>query len=139
LTVTCNGTHVSCNAGSNGSASVAASGGTLSYSYLWNTTAITSSITGLIAGTYSVTVTDGNGCKNNCSFTVTEPTVLSASCNGTNAEYSGVGTATASVVGSGETHAYTYLWSTTATTSSISGLVANNYSVTVTDSKGCKA
>src|SRR5207247_8979931 len=77
------GTNVSCNGGTNGSASVVASGGTSPYSYLWSNGPTTSSNTNLASGTYTVTVSDNNGCTATCSYTVTQPTALSASCSGT--------------------------------------------------------
>jgi len=58
--------NVSCTGGSNGSASVSATGGTAPYSG-------TGTFTGLAAGTYSYTVTDAHGCTANCSVTITEP------------------------------------------------------------------
>jgi len=52
------------------SATVSVSGGTAPYTYLWSTGATTVSISNLTAGSYSVTVTDVNGCEDNCSVTV---------------------------------------------------------------------
>src|SRR5207249_1203273 len=74
LSASCSGTPVSCNGGNNGSASIAASGGTPAYSYSWSNGATTASISGLVAGTYSVTVNDSHSCTATCSFTVTQPT-----------------------------------------------------------------
>ena len=48
----------------NGTASVVVEGGTAPYTYLWNTGAITQNLSGLAAGTYSVTVTDANNLTN---------------------------------------------------------------------------
>ena len=56
-----------------GTATVLASGGTGTYTYLWSNAATTASITGLTAATYTVTVTDANGCKKTCSSVVGEP------------------------------------------------------------------
>ena len=57
-------------------ASVAASGGTIPYSYLWSTSPAQtgSNATNLIAGTYSVTTTDANGCTSTSTVTITQPT-----------------------------------------------------------------
>ncbi|MBK8470745.1 MAG: SprB repeat-containing protein [Sphingobacteriales bacterium] len=73
LDATCSKTDVTTNGGADGTASVSASGGTSPYTYLWNTGATTQSISGLVAGTYSVTVTDANGCTDECTTTVQEP------------------------------------------------------------------
>ena len=130
--------NVSCNGGSDGGAMASATGGTGAYSYMWSNSATTASITGVVAGTYSVTITDGNGCTDSSSVTITEPSALIAStvvdsnvsCNG----YSDGG-ATAS--GTGGTGAYSYMWSNSATTASITGVVVGTYSVTITDANGC--
>ncbi|PIX36365.1 MAG: hypothetical protein COZ59_01485, partial [Bacteroidetes bacterium CG_4_8_14_3_um_filter_31_14] len=63
-------TNVSCFGGTNGSATVVASGGTPAYTYSWNPSGQTTSVaTNLPAGTYNVTVTDANGCVANASIT----------------------------------------------------------------------
>ncbi len=130
-------TNVSCNGGNNGSATVTATGGTTNYSYLWSNSATTSSITNVTAGTYSVTVTDAHLCTNTSSVTITQPSVITATTSGTSVLCNGGNTGTASVAASGGTPGYTYLWSTTATTSSISGLAAGTYSVTIRDANNC--
>ena len=72
----CNKTNGTCNNNNEGSASVSASGGTAPYTYLWSTGATTVSISNLTAGSYSVTVTDVNGCSDDCSVTVTSTSLL---------------------------------------------------------------
>ncbi len=59
--------------GSDGSINVTVTGGTTPYTYLWSDGATTQDRTGLPVGTYSVTVTDANGCEEEASFTITEP------------------------------------------------------------------
>ena len=130
--------NVSCNSGSNGSATASATGGTAPYTYLWSNGATTASIVGVVAGTYDVTITAANGCTDTSSVTITEPASLAAasvvdsntSCNG-----SSDGSATASATGG--TAPYTYLWSNSATTASIVGVAAGTYNVTITDANGC--
>ncbi|MEP7170353.1 MAG: HYR domain-containing protein, partial [Bacteroidota bacterium] len=133
----CSATPASCFDGSNGTASVTASGGTPAYSYLWSTTEITSSISSLSAVTYTVTVTDFNGCTATCESIVTQPSAVVASCNATPASCFGSNNGAASVNANGGTPGYSYLWSSTEITSSISGLSAGTYTVTVTDANGC--
>ncbi|MBK8845743.1 MAG: SprB repeat-containing protein [Bacteroidetes bacterium] len=137
LTSTCSGTNVTCNGGSDGSASVTESGGTSPYAYLWNNSATTAAITGLTAGTYKVTVTDANGCTATCEYTVTEPAALMASCSGTNVSCNGGTDGSASVIASGGTSPYGYVWSNGGTDASQTGLVAGTYTVTVTDANVC--
>jgi len=58
-------THVDvqCNGSAGGSATVTVAGGQPGYTYLWNNTRTTQTVTGLTAGIYTVTVTDHNGCS----------------------------------------------------------------------------
>jgi hypothetical protein len=70
-------TNVACNGGANGSATVAVTGGTGSYTYSWAPAGGTAATaTGLAAGTYTVTVTDANGCTATQSFTITQPAAV---------------------------------------------------------------
>ncbi|HTA83414.1 MAG TPA: choice-of-anchor tandem repeat GloVer-containing protein [Bacteroidia bacterium] len=73
LSVSISATNVKCNGLSDGSASVTVSGGVSPYTYLWNTGATSSSITGLPIGNYSITVTDSNKCYVNKYDTVHQP------------------------------------------------------------------
>jgi hypothetical protein len=137
LTASATSTNVNCNAGANGTIDLTVAGGTTAYSYVWSNGATTQDLSGLSAGTYSVTVTDANGCSTTASRTITQPTVLTATTASTNALCSGCNNGTAGVTPAGGTPAYTYLWSNGATTQNVTGLVAGNYSVTVTDANGC--
>jgi len=140
ITATITSVNDSCHGNSNGSATVTASGGTGALTYLWSNTATTTTITGLAAGTYTVTVTDSSGCTKTATVTLTQPAILTASitaslndsCNGSN-------NGSAAVSASGGTSPYGYLWSNSATTSTINSLIAGIYSVTVTDANHCTA
>ncbi|MQP53770.1 SprB repeat-containing protein, partial [Flavobacterium sp. LMO9] len=102
-------TNVSCNSGSNGSATVSVSGGTAGYTYSWapsGGTAATAS--GLSAGNYTVTVTDANSCTATQSFTITEPTALVATpASQTNVSCNSGSNGSATVSVSGGTAGYT--------------------------------
>ncbi|RDI14622.1 T9SS type A sorting domain-containing protein [Flavobacterium sp. AG291] len=133
-------TNVSCNGGSNGSATVTATGGTMPYTYSWVPASGTSAtITGKPAGTYVATVTDANGCTATQSFTITQPTALTATTTQTNVSCFGANNGSATVIVSGGTGTYTYSWNTTPvqTTATATGLSAGNYTVTVTDANSC--
>jgi hypothetical protein len=102
----------------------------------------TASITGLTAGTYTVTVTDLNGCTANCSVTVQEPGCnLSATTTGneTNVSCNGGNNGAVGVTATGNLVPVTYLWSNNETTQSISNLTAGTYTVTVTETPTCTA
>ena len=130
--------NVSCNGGNDGAITASASGGTGSYTYLWSNAATTASISSLTAGTYTVTITDANGCTDVATETVTEPTAVSASI-GAQTNVDCFGNSTGSLTGSatGGTGAYTYLWSNAGTSATISSLAAGVYTLTVTDANGC--
>ncbi|SEO67791.1 Por secretion system C-terminal sorting domain-containing protein [Flavobacterium sp. CF108] len=132
--------NVSCNSGTNGTATVSVTGGTPGYTYSWSPsggTAATAS--GLAAGTYTVTVTDANGCQTTQSFTISEPAVLTAVPTQTDVLCNGAATGSASVVVSGGTSAYTYSWSPSGgTAATATGLTAGTYTVTVTDANSCQ-
>lgn len=133
-------TNVSCYGANDGSASITAvSGGSGSYTYLWSPSGGTNAIaTDLSAGTYTCYITDSNGAFITKTFTITQPSAaLSASISKVNPTVNGTNTGTATVTVTGGTSPYTYLWSNSATTSSISSLAAGSYSCVITDAKGC--
>ena len=136
--------HVSCIGGNNGSANVSVSGGTTAYSYAWSTNPVqtAASATALISGTYTVTVTDGNGCTATSTAEITQPTALTANA-GVLAHVScfGGNNGSANVSVSGGTTAYSYAWSTNPvqTAASATALIVGTYTVTVTDKNGCEA
>ncbi len=132
-------TNVSCNAGSNGTAQILVSGGTLAYSYAWTGGYTSSAIGPVSAGKYIVTVTDANSCSFNDSVTITQPNPISIVITPTNVSCSGYCNGTASAVVNGGTAGYSYAWTGGATTSSISGLCPATYTLNVTDANSCPA
>ena len=116
---------------------VTPSGGTPGYTYLWNTGDTTSNITVSTVGTYSVTVTDSNGCTSACSATLTVNPTPSCMVTPSTAAICAGGAQAFTVNPSGGTLPYTYLWSDGTTGASITTNVAGTYTVTVTDSNGC--
>lgn len=127
-----------CGASVNGSISVQANGGQLPYTYTWDSGQTTAAISGLDAGNYSLTLTDGNGCTETLQTTlqavgdldITVATTSPDCVDGNN------GAATATVTGGGS---FTYLWNAPGTPSGsgISGLPAGDYQVTVSNGSGC--
>ncbi len=127
-------------AGNNGAATVILNGPNPPYAVVWSTGATTPVIGGLSPGTYQVTVSDAYGCSNDVLDVVigsSAPFVVNPShTDATCAEFQD---GTASVGVSGGIGNITYLWSTGSTTSSIVGLAAGTYSVSITDGSGCQA
>jgi hypothetical protein len=133
-------TNVACFGGSTGAATVSASGGAGVYAYSWSPAGgNAANASGLTAGSYSVTVSDANGCSTSQGFTITQPTsVIASAVSQTNVACFGGSTGAATVSASGGTGAYTYSWSPAGGNSTTaSGLSAGSYSVTVTDANGC--
>ncbi|WP_295181810.1 hypothetical protein [uncultured Christiangramia sp.] len=131
--------NATCNGDSDGAIDISVSGGTADYTYLWSNNATTQDISGIPAGTYSVTVTDANGCTDTIdNIQISEPDELVVSVTSvTNATCNGELDGAIDIIVSGGTPDYTYLWSNNATTQDLSGVAAGLYSVTVTDANGC--
>src|SRR5690606_18172645 len=135
-------TNVLCNGENTGSATITAAGGNPPYTYLWNTVPPQSGVTvsDLLAGIYTATITDINGCTGNIVVEIEQPeTPLSGSVATTNILCHGDATGSASANITGGTPPYTYEWNSEPgnNTSQISNLTAGNYSLTVTDDNGC--
>ncbi|HEY4800546.1 MAG TPA: gliding motility-associated C-terminal domain-containing protein [Bacteroidia bacterium] len=133
---------VSCFGGSNGSATATPSGGTPGYTYIWNTTPVqnTQTASNLSSGTYSVVVTDVNGCTATSIVAITQAASITLTANLTNSiSCNGNSNGSSSAIASGGTPSYTYSWNTSPiqNTQIATGLSAGNYNVTVTDANGC--
>ncbi|MCB0429230.1 MAG: T9SS type A sorting domain-containing protein [Flavobacteriales bacterium] len=136
-----NTTNVKCNGGSDGTATVIASGGTIPYTYSWNNGQATPSISGLKAGKYTVTVTDAKSLVSSITITVTEPTAISVTnINKTDVTYCGLsndGAMQANITGG--VAPYSYEWNTAPVQNSATatGLGSGAYTLVVTDANGC--
>ncbi|MBK9336168.1 MAG: lamin tail domain-containing protein [Lewinellaceae bacterium] len=135
FTASAGATDVSCFGNSDGTATANVSGGTAPYSYLWSNGQTTVTAINLTAGTYTVTATDDNGCLATAMATVNQPPALIASTSKTDVSCPGGSNGTATVMASGGTPPYSYLWSNGQTTATATGLSAGTYTVTVTDKK----
>lgn len=138
LTATTAQTNVICTNTNAAAASVQVSGGTSPYSYLWSTGASGDAISNLTAGTYTCTITDGNGCS------IAKPIIISQSSSTltltstqTNVLCYNNNTGSVTLTINGGTVPYTYNWSNGETTSTINNLAPGNYTCTVTDANGC--
>ena len=130
-------TNILCNGNCNGSALGSGSGGTSPYTYSWNTSVTGANLTGLCTGTYTVYVTDANGCTTLQTVSITQPSAITANATPTPATC-GNNNGSASVNASGGTGTYTYNWTPSGGTgSTATGLGAGTYTVTVTDANGC--
>jgi hypothetical protein len=131
-------TNVLCNGGNNGSITAHNSGGVTPYIYDWSNGGSGATISNLTAGSYTVTVTDDNGCTKTATYSVTQPTAITISlvslihesCAG--AMDGGIIITTA-----GGTPPLFSEWSNGSIGNNISDLGPGTYSVTVTDNNDC--
>ncbi len=132
-------TNVSCFGGNNGSATVAASGGTGPYTYTWSPVGGNTTVgTPLTAQNYTVTVADANGCTTTATVAITQPPVLTATAAGSNVLCNGASTGSVTITAGGGVGPYTYAWTPSGGPGNTAANVpAALYSCTVTDVNGC--
>jgi hypothetical protein len=140
LTISLLSVFVTCPGTATGGMNASITGGTPPYTYQWSTGASTMNITGLVAGTYDLQVTDANGCTSTASGTVTElppiiPTVAAVQVPLCHGELTG----SIDLEINGGTPPITYQWSNGAQVQDPAGLGAGVYTVLVTDQFGCEA
>lgn len=123
---------------SNGSATASATDGVTPYSYSWSNGASTAMISDLESDMYTVTVTDALGCTGTSSVNIADSDDVELTVTSTETAC-GFDNGTATAMASSGTAPYTYAWSTGESTATITGLPADDYSVTVTDAAGCTA
>jgi len=142
ISITFNTTNVSCYGGNDGSASAIASGGYPFYHYNWSNNAVTSSITGLSAGVFEVTVHDNNNCSNTASVIITQPeSALNANIVANNISCYGYNDGSAIAEAHGGTPPYEYQWSIidySTNSQNIQNLLQGEYTLNITDSKNCQ-
>lgn len=140
--ITINATPVSatCNGGSDGAVNISVSGGSGSYTYAWSSGDNTQNISGVNAGTYSVTVTDGGGCSTSATnLVVGQANAINLTVSTTDETGNNANDGTATATSTGGTGLITYTWSNSATGSNLTNLTPGTYSVTATDGSGCSA
>ncbi len=143
LTAAITTSNVICNGGNTGSAVVTPNGGTPGYTYLWTTSPnqITATATNLTSGTYSVNVTDLNGCTVIASANITQPqqlniTLVSSQNPGCSGSSTGQIVVSASG-GVGPTYFYTLNGGSPQTSGTFTGLSGGTYTISVSDANNC--
>lgn len=130
-------THINCNGDATGAINPVISGGTPGYTTVWSNGNATAINSGLAAGSYSLNVTDNNGCLATYSYNLVEPTALVITTTGEDVLCFGESTGETSVLASGGTLPYSYLWSNGVSNATNTNVIAGNYSIVVTDGLGC--
>ena len=141
LSVNATTNSISCFGGTNGSLSLALTGGTAPYQYNWTSNlGTTNSISNLSAGVYSCQITDANNCVLNQSFQLTNPTAITNTIlTISNVDCFGNSTGSATIAAFGGTGNISYLWSPNISTSStINNVPAGTYTCTSSDVNGCQ-
>lgn len=139
-------TNVTCFGGSNGAITLTVNGGTPGYTFAWSGpngfTATTQNISGRPAGTYTVTVTDQNGCTRSMTYTINQPVQIVLNGNVTNVLCAGVNNGAITITVASGAGPFTWSWSGpggfTANTQNISNLAGGTYNVTATNGQGCQ-
>jgi hypothetical protein len=123
----------------NGSITVNVLNGTSPHSYAWNTGATTAILNNIAAGSYTVTITDAQGCEENFTATVLE-NVVDIDENGTSITSvvcPGIPSGSIDLEIAEGTPPLTFAWSNSEITEDLSNLLGGSYTVTVTDANGC--
>ena len=134
-------TNVSCYGGNNGNALAVVSGAIGSYSVAWSNGNTGPSTSNLVAGNYSVIVTDSKGCNDIYNFSITQPSQLSVGLMPTNISCSGLNDGSIDLIISGGNIPYTYTWNTASNQHAEDQvyLSPGTYSVAIKDASGCSA
>ena len=136
--------NVTCNGLTDGSIQASVTGGTSAYTFDWTDATLASvgsgqNLSGVGAGSYTLTVTDANGCTGTTSATITEPAAITVTATVTNPSCSNSNDGEITVTVGGGTPGFTYSLNGGASQPSnvFSGLSAGTYSITVIDVNGC--
>ena len=131
-------TAVKCAGGSTAILQAIAGGGKPPFQYQWSTDkGKAEKASGLSKGKYQVTVTDAAGTAKTAEATIKEPAPLSLKIQQTAPASTNNADGQAKAIASGGTGNYTYKWSSSVTTATVSGLAPGNHSLTLTDQNGC--
>lgn len=130
-------TNVPCYGSVNGAVTLNVTGGSAPYTYSWSNGASTRNITGLLPGSYTVSITDTNGCSITRTATVSQPAQLVVTGTVTDVSCSGDDDGEIDITVSGGTAPYSYRWNNNMNCKDRSHLSAGSYNVTVTDANGC--
>ena len=132
--------NTSCFESADGAINVEISGGHPPYIYLWSNGLTSRDISGLAANTYSLSITDANGCTENIQgIQIDEPALMEINLvQATDASCNGVSDGELDIQVVGGTPPFRYLWSNGEISEDLDNLQPSFYKATVTDAKGCR-
>jgi len=141
LEVTYIASHVACFGESNGEIDITVTGGTSSYTYAWSNLTLDEDLLNILAGTYTVTVTDVNNCSTSVTVTINEPSeifytvsTIDLLCEGEDEGQISI----SSIVGGTPAYEYSIDGSTyQSSTATFNNLSSGNYAVNIRDQNGC--
>ena len=144
LTASAIATPISCFGLTDGRIDLTVNNGKAPFTFNWDSGQTTQNIVNLGLGTYNVTINDANGCTTTASAQILEPLQLTLSVSSTPVTCNGSSNGEIALTISGGTSTYNIDWDynglgDTNDPEDPTGLVANNYNVTVTDANGCTA
>ena len=139
IIVTITPVDILCNAACTGEADVTVSGGIAPYTYSWAHGPTAEDLTGLCAGTYTVTVIDDNGVSSSQSVTINEPTAITVTnITGTDVLCNAACDGTLDVTATGGTGTLVYQWDGGLPAGAAqTNVCAGTYNVTITDDNLC--
>lgn len=140
LSLTGKAIDAACKYAATGELEIQVSGGTQPYQAVWSNAASGTTIGNLSAGNYTVTITDANSCIHTQQFSISEPAaefIIEASQKLVSCHKQNKNSAEVKMI-SGSGTMLSHLWNTAATAQTINNLANGVYTVTATDSYGCK-
>ena len=127
--------HVTCNGTANGAIDITIIDGTPDFIFEWDNGMTTEDISGLVAGTYRLKITNANGCSVWGSYTIEQPSALSSSVEVIQPAPGQEGEIDLTVTGG--TAPYTYIWNNGETSEDLWDVAPGFHEVTVMDANGC--
>ena len=124
--------------GTDGGIDLSVSGEFPPFTFLWSSGETTEDLTGIGAGTYTVIVTDANGCSDSATYNLNNISSINITSNVTSVTCSGGLNGAIDVTTSGGTSPYTFAWNSGEATEDIGAIGAGLYTLTISDASGCQ-
>jgi hypothetical protein len=125
--------------GVNGAINLSLSPATANYTFAWSNSANTATISPLMPGTYTVTITRGLTCTKIATYIINNNTNAPTLSVSPTEAFCGTNTGAVDLNISGGTSPFTILWSNTASTEDLNALLPGTFTVTVTGTDGCSS